>query len=163
MKKIIFYSLAALAMAFMQGCSLFSGPAAPEVNTQSVAESNDNPKLSNLVGKNYVKGVITSLKRDNTGTTWNYVIEGIDTSNGKLPYVNFNHKTVLANEGDLVHASFDGNKLTEMLVIRAGYFKNGKKQDTVPQKKPVAEKGAGKRDKAHQVLSVPQEEYIKLQ
>jgi len=161
-KKVIVYSVSLLMMAFVQGCSLFSGPSTPEVSTQSVAESNDNPKLSRLVGKNYVKGVVTSLKRDSTGTAWNYVIDGIDTSNGKLPYVNFNHKTVLANEGDLVHASFDGNKLTEMLVLRAGYYKGGKIQDTKVQKKPVAEKGAGKRDKAHQVLSVPQEEYIKL-
>ena len=107
----------------MQGCSS-KAPEPSTLKTYANENSETNPRLSKLVGKNYVKGVITSLKRDSTGTTWNYVIDGIDTSNGKLPYVNFNHKTVLANEGDLVHASFDGNRLTEMLVIRAGYFKN---------------------------------------
>ena len=164
MKKIAFYTALVVLFAFMQGCAPKSTPMTPTVNTKNLSNEKrqTNPKLSNLVGKNYVKGIITSLNQDSSVGAWNYVIEGVDTSNGKLPYVNFNHKTVVANEGDLVHASFDGNRMTEMLVIKAGYFKGGKFQDVVPRKKPVAEKGAGKRDKAHQILSVPQEEFVKL-
>lgn len=153
-------------LLLMQGCVSKSTTPTPDINTQNLSKetegSESNPKLSNLVGKNYIKGIVTTLKRDNQTNAWNYVIEGIDTTNGKLPYVNFNHKTVVANEGDLVHASFNGNTLTEMLVIKANYFKGGKFQDVVLRKKPAADKGPGKRDKAHQVLSVPQEEYIKL-
>lgn len=163
-KKLAIYCLSAWMLVSFQGCALFTSAPEPTISTQNLAQTTDetNPKLSKLVGKNYVKGIITTLKRDSAGQWWNYAIEGVDTSNGKLPYVNFNHKTVVANEGDLVYASFDGMKMTEMLIIKAGYFKNGKRQDVVPKKKPIAEKGAGKRDKAHQILSVPQEEYIKL-
>lgn len=146
----------------MQGCA----PRAPEpstLKTYASENSQTNPKLSKLVGKNYIKGIITALNHESNAQVWNYVIEGIDTTNGKLPYVNFNHKTVLANEGDLVYASFDGNRLTEMLVIKAGYFKNGKKQEYTPPKKSTSgKKDSTKRDKAHQILAVPQEERIKL-
>jgi hypothetical protein len=149
-----------------QGCALFTSTPPPELNTQNLssesADDGESAKLSKLVGKNYVKGIITTLKRTSKGDAWNYIIEGVDTSNGKLPHVNFNHKTIVANEGDLVYATFDGMKMTEMLIIKAGYFKNGKRQEFVPKKKPVAEKGEGKRDKAHQVIGVPQEEFIKL-
>jgi len=152
----------------MQGCAAKSP--VPEANTQNLSKEQQasyetkNPKLSNLVGKNYVKGIVTALNRESSSQTWNYVIEGVDTTNGKLPYVNFNNKTVLANEGDLVHASFDGNKLTQMLVIKEGYFKGGKRQEVVPipKKSNLGEKTATKRDKAHQILAVPQEESIRL-
>lgn len=158
------------SLIVMQGCAAKTTAPAPEANTQNLSKEQPasyetkNPKLSNLAGKNYIKGIVTGLHRDSSGQTWNYVIEGIDTTNGKLPYVNFNNKTVLANEGDLVHASFDGNKLTQMLVIKEGFFKNGKRQEVVPapKKSNLGEKSAGKRDKAHQILAVPQEESIRL-
>ena len=86
--------------------------------------------------------------------------------------MNFNHKTVLANEGDLVYASFDGMRLTEMFVIKEGFYKGGKSNTYTPpvkKKSTSASKskssddgGAGKRDKAHQVIGVPQEETIKF-
>ncbi len=151
-----------LLFALVQGCTS-KAPAPSTVKTYANENAETNPKLSKLVGKNYIKGIITSINQESNGQMWNYVIEGIDTTNGKLPYVNFNHKTVLANEGDLVYASFDGNRLTEMLVIKAGYFKNGKRQEVVPAKKSTSgEKSSTKRDKAHQILSVPQEESVKL-
>lgn len=151
-----------LLFALMQGCS----SKAPEPSTlKTYAENSEtNPRLSKLVGKNYIKGIITALNHESNAQVWNYVIEGIDTTNGKLPYVNFNHKTVLANEGDLVYASFDGNRMTEMLVIKAGYFKGGKKQEFTPspKKSTSGEKASTKRDKAHQILAVPQEETVKF-
>lgn len=151
-----------LLFALMQGCSS-KAPEPSTLKTYDNEKSETNPKLSKLVGKNYIKGIITALNHESNAQVWNYVIEGIDTTNGKLPYVNFNHKTVLANEGDLVYASFDGTRLTEMLVIKAGYFKGGKKQEfTPPRKNTSGEKASTKRDKAHQVLSVPQEETVKF-
>jgi len=165
-KKIFIVGIMVWMVILFQGCALFTSTPPPELNTQNLSSESagdtESAKLSKLVGKNYVKGIITTLTRTNKGDAWNYIIEGVDTANGKLPYVNFNHKTIVANEGDLVYATFDGMKMTEMLIIKAGYFKNGKRQEFVPKKKPVAEKGAGKRDKAHQILSVPQEEFIKL-
>lgn len=147
----------------VQGCALQSF-FAPQTDTKSLSKGDQetyNPKLSKLSGKNYIRGVITALNHEKNGQ-WNYVIEGIDTANGKLPYVNFNHKSVVGNEGDLVYASFDGNKLTEMLIVKPNYFKNGKIQQTAPEKKSVGAKSPGKRDKAHQVLGVPQEESVRF-
>ncbi|ACZ11487.1 hypothetical protein [Sulfurospirillum deleyianum] len=154
-------------LLFMQGCTTQPKTPAPEINTKNVSnqKTNTNPKLSNLVGKNYIKGVILSLKQTGNGEGWNYEIDGIETTNGKLPYVNFNHKSVLANEGDLVYASFDGMRVSEMFVIKAAYFKNGKIAPSpvyTKKKKAHEPASAGKRDKAHQVLSVPQEESIRL-
>ena len=150
----------------MQGCASRTPPAST-VTTYANDKENTNPKLSKLVGKNYIKGVVISLKQEANSQLWNYEIDGIETTNGKLPYVNFNHKTVLANEGDLVYASFDGMRMTEMFVVKAGFYKGGKITTPTP---PVARKkssssseaNAGKRDKAHQVIGVPQEESIKL-
>ena len=158
--------LSGAVLLLMQGCAMSSATPEPQINTQNLSQESQtgssNAKLSQLAGKNYIKGIVMSVKMEGTQGIWNYVIEGIDTSNGKLSYVNFNHKAVVANEGDMVYASFDGMKLTEMLIIKAGYYKNGKRNTTAPTKKAVPEKGAGKRDKAHQVLGVPQEEFIKL-
>lgn len=166
MKRILSYLGVALLFLLMQGCASRTPPAST-VTTYSNDKENTNPKLSKLVGKNYIKGVVISLKQDVNAQAWNYEIDGIETTNGKLPYVNFNHKTVLANEGDLVYASFDGMKMTEMFVIKPGFYKGGKIATPTP---PVARKkassnaeaSAGKRDKAHQVIGVPQEESIKL-
>lgn len=143
-----------------------SGTPESEINTLNLSQESQkdssNAKLSQLVGKNYIKGIVMSVTMEGKQGLWNYVIEGIDTSNGKLSYANFNHKAVVANEGDMVYATFDGMKMTEMLIVKAGYYKNGKRNTTVATKKAVPEKGAAKRSKAQQVLSVPQEEFIKL-
>ncbi|MDD3342191.1 MAG: hypothetical protein PHR87_01280 [Sulfurospirillaceae bacterium] len=163
--RSFFVSCATVAL-LMQGCALTSPQKTPTINTKNVSKetqsvASTNPKLSNLVGRNYIKGIVTSVKRDDGLNTWNYIIEGIDTSNGKLPYVNFNHKSVQANESDLVYATFDGNHLTEMLVIKPGFMK-AKRPPVMPKKKNSGEKSAGKRDKEHQILAIPQEETIRL-
>ena len=158
----------ALLFLVMQGCAARTPPPSTITTYANEKDNNTNPKLSKLVGKNYVKGIVRSLKQDANSQTWNYEIDGIETTNGKLPYVNFNHKTVLANEGDLVYASFDGMRLTEMFVIKEGFYKGGKSATPkAPVKKKSSSKnsddgGAGKRDKAHQVIGVPQEETIKF-
>lgn len=164
MKKILFYTVSIITFLTLQGCAILGfGESSPQTPApMSEVQDPNNPKLTSLVGKNYIKGVVKSLKRDNNANAWNYVIEGVDMSNGKLSYVNFNHKSVVANEGDLVHASFDGMRMVDLLIIKAGYFKGGQKNTATPTKKAVPEKGAGKRDKAHQILSVPQEEFVKL-
>ena len=167
LKRIVSYLCIVVLFVFVQGCA---NKPAPAPATKKASEQNVNPKLTKLVGKNYVKGIVKSLQHDTSVQMWNYEIEGIETTNGKLPYVNFNHKTVLANEGDLVYASFDGMRLTEMFVIKEGYMKGGKRAASpspTPKKKSSSSNnnddgGAGKRDKAHQVIGVPQEESIKL-
>ena len=163
MKRILSYLGVALLFLLMQGCASRTPPAST-VTTYANDKENTNPKLSKLVGKNYIKGVVISLKQDVNAQAWNYEIDGIETTNGKLPYVNFNHKAVLANEGDLVYASFDGMRVSEMFVIKAAYFKNGKiaPSPVYTKKKSSTPDTSGKRDKAHQVLGVPKEESIKL-
>ena len=170
MKRIVSSLCVALLLLFAQGCVNKKPAPAPTTQNVSTEKQETNPKLSKLVGKNYIKGIVRSLKHDPAAQTWNYEIDGIETTNGKLPYVNFNHKSVLANEGDLVYASFDGIRLTEMFVVKEGFYKGGKSTTyTPPVKKKSSGKssssddgGAGKRDKAHQVIGVPQEESIKL-
>ena len=172
LKKIVVYCFVALVL-FLQGCATNSSPTKQEPSTQNVAQqSADNgPKLTQMVGRNYIKGVVLHLTYDSKTQLWTYDIDGIETTNGKLPYVNFNHKTVLAREGDLVYASFDGMRLTEMYVIKEGYLKGGKRAVSTPpppmRKKSSSGKnsddgGAGKRDKAHQVVGVPQEETVRF-
>ena len=154
----------------LQGCTTQPSAPKPEINTKNVSneKSNTDPKLTKLVGKNYIKGVIIALKQGSDGRGWNYEIDGIETTNGKLPRVNFNHNSVLANEGDLVYASFNGMRVSEMFVIKAGYFKNGKISPSpsptkiYTKKKTNTPETEGKRNKAHQVLGVPKEESIRL-
>lgn len=179
LKRIISYLCVAFFVFWIQGCAFNQQPQKPQANTQNVSAQSaqdTNPKLSRLVGKNYIKGVVLHLTYDPNTLLWNYEIDGIETTNGKLPYVNFNHKTVLANEGDLVYASFNGMRLEELFVIKAGYFKNGKISQTAPASKPRTSASRkkntnaktsepdepGVRNKAHQVISVPQEETIRF-
>jgi len=171
LKRILSYLCVALLLLFIQGCVRKAPPPASTVTTYANEKEAANPKLTKLVGKNYIKGIVRSLKQEpNNSQLWNYEIDGIETTNGKLSYVNFNHKTVLANEGDLVYASFDGMRLTEMFVVKEGFYKGGKSTTYTPPVKKKAstsskssdDGGAGKRDKAHQVIGVPQEETIKF-
>jgi len=171
LKRILSYLCVALLLLFIQGCVRKAPPPASTVTTYANEKEATNPKLTKLVGKNYIKGIVRSLKQEpNNSQLWNYEIDGIETTNGKLSYVNFNHKTVLANEGDLVYASFDGMRLTEMFVVKEGFYKGGKSTTYTPPVKKKAstsskssdDGGAGKRDKAHQVIGVPQEETIKF-
>lgn len=169
MKKILFYGMSIVLLLSLQGCSFFglwdSEPSTPQ-EVGEAQEATSSPTLSSSSGRNYVKGVVKSLKRDKNSGTWNYVIEGVDMTNGKLPRVNFNHNVIVANEGDLVHASFDGGKLVDLLILKAGHAsKTSKRPATQAQpvgKKVASPKDAGKRSKSSQVLSVPQEEFIKL-
>ena len=170
MKRIMSYLCVALVFLFIQGCARKSPPPASTLTTYAQEKETSNPKLTKLVGKNYIKGIVRSLKQEaNNAQLWNYEIDGIDTTNGKLSYVNFDHKSVLANEGDLVYASFDGMRMTEMFVVKEGFYKKGKTTTYTPpvKKKTSTSKsnddgGAGKRDKAHQVIDVPKEETIRL-
>jgi hypothetical protein len=151
---------------FIQGCAPKSPPPASTLKTYNTEKETTNPKLTKLVGKNYIKGIVRTLKQEANSSMWNYEIDGIDKTNGKLSYVNFDHKSVLANEGDLVYASFDGMHLTEMFVIKAvkntTYTPPLKKKSSAKKSSSDDDGGAGKRDKAHQVIGVPQEESIKL-
>jgi len=167
LKRIVSSLCVVFLILFAQGC-VNKNPA-PAASTQNRGEKQDNvnPKLSKLVGKNYVKGIVRTLTQDPAAQAWNYEVDGIDTTNGKLSYVNFNHKSVLANESDLVYVAFDGMRVTEMFVIKEGFKSSKRASTTPPVKKKSSGKnsddgGAGKRDKAHQVVGVPQEETVKL-
>jgi len=166
LKRLILPLCAALLFMFMQGCAPKSPPPASTLKTYNTEKDTTNPKLTKLVGKNYIKGIVRTLKQEANSSLWNYEIDGIDKTNGKLSYVNFDHKSVLANEGDLVYASFDGMRLTEMFVIKAvkntTYTPPLKKKSSAKKSSGDDDGGIGKRDKAHQVIGVPQEESIKL-
>ena len=149
----------------LQGCSFFGfGDTQPNTPQEAEQMQDQNTATSSWKDRTYVKGIVKSLKRNTDNGTWSYVIEGVDTTNDKLPSISFEHNAVVANEGDLVHASFNGSKLIDLLILKSA---NGRQQ-VVKTSGSTARKGSssgadtGKRGKSTQVVGVPQEEFVKL-
>ena len=73
---------------------------------------------TNIATNNYIKGVITSISRVNSGYV--YTIESTDTSNGKLASAQgFSSKP--CNVGDLVYARLNGAKFDYFAVLVTGF------------------------------------------
>ena len=73
---------------------------------------------TNIATNNYIKGVITSISKVNSGYV--YTIESTDTSNGKLASAQgFSSKP--CNVGDLVYARLNGAKFDYFAVLVTGF------------------------------------------
>ncbi|MBR2164532.1 MAG: hypothetical protein IJ953_06670, partial [Campylobacter sp.] len=73
---------------------------------------------TNIATNNYIKGVITSISKVNSGYV--YTIESTDTSNGKLTSAQgFSSKP--CNVGDLVYARLNGAKFDYFAVLVTGF------------------------------------------
>lgn len=83
-----------------------------------------------------IKGYINSLKFTDNG--WQYKITGIDTSNNKLPNVIAYSKKIYYNENDLIYAIVNGDKISNMYLIRkANNRSNNIKKDSRINKKAI--------------------------
>lgn len=73
---------------------------------------------TNIATNNYIKGVITSISKVNSGYV--YTIKSTDTSNGKLASAQgFSPKP--CNVGDLVYARLNGAKFDYFAVLVTGF------------------------------------------
>lgn len=73
---------------------------------------------TNIATNNYIKGVITSISKVNSGYV--YTIKSTDTSNGKLASAQgFSSKP--CNVGDLVYARLNGAKFDYFAVLVTGF------------------------------------------
>lgn len=73
---------------------------------------------TNIATNNYIKGVITSISKVNSGYV--YTIESTDTSNGKLASAQgFSPKP--CNVGDLVYARLNGAKFDYFAILVTGF------------------------------------------
>jgi len=91
-----------------------------------VKQSNIIPKISIYSGS--IKGVIQKLSYNKFKKSWLYEVQGIDESNGKLPYAKFYHHRKLANIGDLVYIILNNSQLQNLFFIKkANKIKKSKK------------------------------------
>lgn len=73
---------------------------------------------TNIATNNYIKGVITSISKVNSGYV--YTIKSTDTSNGKLASAQgFSSKP--CNVGDLVYARLNGARFDYFAVLVTGF------------------------------------------
>lgn len=73
---------------------------------------------TNIATNNYIKGVITSISKVNSGYV--YTIKSTDTSNGKLASAQgFSSKP--CNVGDLVYARLNGAKFDYFAILVTGF------------------------------------------
>ena len=83
-----------------------------------VAGCTTTKSYTNIATNNYIKGVITSISKVNSGYV--YTIKSTDTSNGKLASAQgFSSKP--CNVGDLVYARLNGAKFDYFAVLVTGF------------------------------------------
>ena len=82
------------------------------------SKPNITPKTSIYSGS--IKGVIQKLSYDKFKKSWLYEVQGVDESNGKLPYAKFYHYKKLANRGDLVYIILNNSQLQNLFFIKKG-------------------------------------------
>lgn len=104
-----FYLLAPLVLLAFSGCAFFRQPAlAPIPKTQPVAA----PKPVKTAIKGYIKELTYVNEK------YCYVIIASDTSHAKLKNANFCANRHYYDKGDLVYATFIGERLDSMILIR---------------------------------------------
>lgn len=83
---------------------------------QPKIKSVPQPQIAQKPLKSAIKGIITELTY--TNDQYCYTIVASDTTNAKLPNANFCGTKFYHNKGDLVYATFVGDKIESMLLIR---------------------------------------------
>lgn len=102
MKNIATFAI--FVIFLLSGCSFFDPKPKQEI------------KKPTPVNKTAIKGVITELSYQDGG--YCYTIVSTDTTNAKLPKASFCSPKFYNNKGDLVYATFLGQKVESMLLIR---------------------------------------------
>ncbi len=122
-------------------CIIFSGCAFLNTKTQPPQKKIVVKKVKKMSA---IKGYITELSYD--GGKYCYKIVATDTSNLKLSNADFCSTKFYHNKGDLVYATFYGNDIKEMLLIRSKIeekkikraFKNRKNIISVPREEKIS-------------------------
>jgi len=106
-----------------------------------------------------IKGNITNLVY--IGGAWIYTIKGVDRSNAKLAYAEFQSRKKYANQGDLVYAIIQNGLVKEIFLVKKANYKKKIVKKTI-FKKRMRKIAIHKRTKKRQVLKVPTSEKINL-
>ncbi|AQW84155.1 hypothetical protein CPIN17262_0451 [Campylobacter pinnipediorum subsp. pinnipediorum] len=122
-------------------CILFSGCAFLNTKAQPLQKKIVVKKVKKM---STIKGYITELSYD--GGKYCYQIVATDTSNLKLSNASFCSAKFYHNKGDLVYATFYGDNIKEMLLIRPKIeekkikrtFKNRKNIISVPREEKIS-------------------------
>jgi hypothetical protein len=163
MKNIFFYTLFAFVLFGMQGCVGSNNETyiAYENNNQVVAKENvpliqeASEDISGII-----KGTVTMLSYNGSLSLWEYFVQGIDTSNGKLQSAKFSHKKDVAKKGDLVYVFIESGKLKDFYLLqRANYKVNDTKKSKEVKAKVTTEKRTKNQDSG---IGVPASETISL-
>jgi hypothetical protein len=102
------------------------------LNIKTTNLSNNQKKI---IYSGSIKGIIQKLSYDKVKHSWLYEVQGIDTSNQKLPYARFYHYKKLANEGDLVYIILDNSNLKNLFFIKkTNKIKKQSKKSIKPKK-----------------------------
>ncbi len=130
------YLLSIFFIVFFQGCALTSLTTSEATRAQETCpqtihvnknfqtnstkvytkKPNIAPRTSTYSGS--IKGVIQKLSYDKLKKSWLYEVQGVDESNGKLPYAKFYHYKKLANRGDLVYIILNNSQLQNLFFIK---------------------------------------------
>lgn len=114
----------------LSGCTFFWEKPAPKMQKQVV-------KKQNLVKKRTaIKGVITELLYKDE--RYCYTIISTDMTNAKLPSAQFCSPKFYHDKGDLVYATFFGNDVESMLLIRQKSEQKSVKMGKKPTKTNIA-------------------------
>lgn len=140
-----FYFAVPLAALIFTGCALFDRPRLSAPKPAPVAQS--KPLKSSIKG--FVKEL--AYKDDK----YCYTIVATDTANAKLQSANFCSSRYYYDRGDLVYATFVGDRLEGMLLIREGSSRGGVSGIAKPQNNVVRTKKNIKTN-----IALPKEERI---
>ncbi|MBR8464554.1 hypothetical protein KDD93_08255 [Campylobacter sp. faydin G-24] len=94
-------------------------------------KSQSKPVVQKLI-KSHIKGVITQLTYQDA--RYCYTIVSNDTSNAKLSSAKFCSDRYYHDKGDLVYATFIGDRLESMLLIRDGGLRSNVVKPTLKKK-----------------------------
>lgn len=117
---------AIFVLVFLSGCRFFWEPKLQKITPQK-EQVKPKPEL-----KQAIKGVISELVYQDE--LYCYTITATDTANYKLKSANFCSPKFWHNKGDLIYATFTGNRLESMLLIKEANTKTAIKRKTAPTK-----------------------------
>ncbi len=88
-----------------------------DIEVQTVKNNKISHKKTSLYTGS-IKGVIRSIKYNKSKKAWIYEVDGLDMSNGKLPYAKFYDSKKLASKGDLVYIVLNNSNLKNLFFIK---------------------------------------------
>lgn len=116
------YFLSFIFLFFLLGCSTTQ---TRHFTYKNINNSYSNGSSSKIIynqektdKSGVIKGTITSLKYNKTKGSWFYEVNSLDTSNGKLTYLQFFSKKKIANLGASIYAIVQDGRLVEHFLLK---------------------------------------------